>query len=95
MRKKYICPACYKEVESDWTETGTTCPSCENQIGYAKSYTDYLTVEINKLRAENAKLREALEEIYEACMAADEDENLSDRIDGDMLDRARAALDGK
>ncbi|MFZ2252648.1 MAG: hypothetical protein WAW13_00570 [Minisyncoccia bacterium] len=38
------------------------------------------------------KMREALEGLYEACMAADERAELADEINGDLLDIARAAL---
>jgi hypothetical protein len=37
-------------------------------------------------------LREALEKLVEACLLAEEHEELSDYIDGSLIDAARAAL---
>ena len=46
----------------------------------------------NALRAENERLREALSSLYEACMKADEQGDLSEYVDGSILDRASDAL---
>jgi hypothetical protein len=37
-------------------------------------------------------LREALRKLVEACLLAEENEELSDYIDGSLIDEARAAL---
>ena len=44
------------------------------------------------LRAKNEKLKEALSSMYEACMKADEQGELSEYVDGSILDRASEAL---
>ena len=41
---------------------------------------------------ETEKLRAALERLVEACLLAEEHEELSDYIDGSLIDEARAAL---
>lgn len=57
-----------------------------------KSERDQLKAENGKLRAENERLREALSSLYEACMKADELGDLSECIDGSLLDAAQQAL---
>ena len=49
----------------------------------------------NPAEAENKALCEALENLFHACVIADSVEELSDQVDGGLLDAARKALAGK
>ena len=51
-----------------------------------------LRSEYDALRAENERLKEALSSLYEACMKADEQGELSEYVDGSILDRVGEAL---
>lgn len=56
------------------------------EVGDAKQ------MDIDKLQAENERLKEALSSLYEACMKADEQGELSEYVDGSILDRVGEAL---
>ena len=44
-------------------------------------------------KAENEKLKEALSNLFEACLAADVEGELSERINGEILDAVHEALE--
>jgi hypothetical protein len=48
--------------------------------------------ERDKLRAENERLRNALKDLYEACLRANAEYELSGHINGDILDAAQQVL---
>lgn len=50
---------------------------------------------VKRLETEVERLREALRPLLAACEQADVDLELDSRIDGELLDAARAALEGK
>ena len=52
----------------------------------------YAAQYIEDLHAENERLKEALSNLFEACLAADVEGELSERINGEILDAAREAL---
>ena len=60
-------------------------------MAYPDEWNDVLK-ERDALRTENERLREALSSLYEACMKADEQGELSEYVDGSILDRASEAL---
>lgn len=68
------------------------------RVIHAKATEEHLKqagAQVLEVRAQVDQLREALSEIYEACMLADADGELDSRIDGDLLDKARTALEEK
>ena len=74
-----------------------SCPeSLERKTGLMITLQPYdyvaLVKERDALRAENERLREALSSLYEACMKADEQGELSEYVDGSILDRVGEAL---
>ena len=48
--------------------------------------------ECGELKEKIKRLRPALRNLYEACMTADAQEELSEHVDGSLLDAARLAL---
>ena len=67
------------------------CTWCEDKIN-DEDIEYILQSEYDKLRAENEKLKALLYNLYEACMRADFEGDLSEYIDGDILDAVKQAL---
>ena len=67
----------------------TTRPELQRQVA------DEAADEIARLRARVAELERALDRLYSACMEADYHGELDARVDGSILDAAKAALEGE
>lgn len=65
-------------------------PSQNFTMEYESKYE--LKLQIAKLKEENVKLRVILNHLYEACMRADIEGDLSELISGEILDAAQQAL---
>ena len=73
----------YKEMNSHIVEL----------LRITKNPTDtYAADRIEQLEALNTELLETLTALYQACVLADNHEELSEYVDGFLLDNARAAI---
>ena len=68
------------KIENDWYK--------EKNLEWQKKY----DADTDQLHAENKRLRNILSHLFEACMRADIEGDLSELISGEILDAAQQAL---
>jgi hypothetical protein len=80
----------YQRVADEWPSSLQKAQTWANNC--AVSEQQHREAALTAPASETQKLLAALEKLVEACLLADQHEELSDYIDGSLIDEARAAL---
>lgn len=92
LKGDYECDECGYTTHNS---TSRICHNCGGELVYMMTWQDeieVLTKERNQLKAENKQLKEALGNLFDRCMKADEQGELSELISGELLDSVGTLL---